>query len=87
MTPLSVDIRSCDAGIFSHLLKSLGPLEPASLGKLSEWIKIVFAVGISSENLSGIVRWPFISLKQPLADFFGRVKDLVGRCQPDACHL
>ena len=47
----------------SDPLKGLGPLEPASLGKLSQGIKIVFAVGISPENLSGIVRWLFISLK------------------------
>jgi hypothetical protein len=62
----------------SHLLKGSGPLEPASLRKLSQGIKIVFAISISRENLSGIVRWAFIGLKQPLADFFGRVKDLVG---------
>jgi hypothetical protein len=46
----------------SHLLKGLGPLEPASLGKPSQGIKTVFAVSISRENLSGIVRWAFISL-------------------------
>ena len=63
----------------SYLLKGLGPLDSASLGKLSQGIEFVFAVGISRENLSGIVRWAFISLKQPLAYFFGRVKDLVGR--------
>jgi hypothetical protein len=62
----------------SDLLKGFRPLEPASLGKLSQRIKIVVAVGISRENLSGIAWWAFISLKQPLADFFGSVKDLIG---------
>ena len=47
--------------------------KPASLGKLSQGIKTVFAVSISRENLTGIIGWKFISLKQPVADFFGRV--------------
>ena len=68
--------------VCSHLFKDLGPLEPASLGKLSQGVKIVLATRISREHLSGIVRWPFISVKQPLADLFGSVKDLVCRCQP-----
>ena len=57
----------------SYLLKGPGPLEPARLGKVSQGIKTVFAVSISRENLTGIIGWKFISLKQPLADFFGRV--------------
>ena len=48
---------------------------------------MLFAVGVSRKNFSGIIRGPFISLKQPLADFFRRVKNLVARRQPDACHL
>jgi hypothetical protein len=58
---------------FSHLLKGLGPLKPASLGKLPQGIKTVFAVSISRENLSGIVRWAFISLHWCPVKYFSLV--------------
>ena len=58
----------------SHLLKGPGPLEWKALGKnFSQGIETVFAVR-SRENLTGIIGWKFISLKQPLADFFAALR-------------